>query len=258
MDPRIIDLYNDELLHLRTEAAEFAREFPDRAARLSLDGNRVEDPYVERLIEGVAFLAARVRLKLEAQYPVFTQQVLEVLFPGWLAPSPSACVLKLAVDMANPKLLEGAPVPRGELVTGSLRGNHEVRCDFLTCRALTLWPLAIRQIQYVAAKPELTAGVFGGERPASSLRLEIELVADAELDKLPLDSLPLYVARADAFGAQLMELLGGRCMAVGSRPILPGGAFTPGWAAGAFGSSASATTRPCSRCRFGVTPAFGC
>lgn len=215
MDPRIIDLYNDELLHLRTEAAEFAREFPDRAARLSLDGNRVEDPYVERLIEGVAFLAARVRLKLEAQYPVFTQQVLEVLFPGWLAPSPSACVLKLAVDMANPKLLEGAPVPRGELVTGSLRGNHEVRCDFLTCRALTLWPLAIRQIQYVAAKPELTAGVFGGERPASSLRLEIELVADAELDKLPLDSLPLYVARADAFGAQLMELLGGRCMAVG-------------------------------------------
>ena len=214
MDPRIIDLYNDELLHLRTEAAEFAREFPDRAASLSLGENRVEDPYVERLIEGVAFLAARVRLKLEAQYPVFTQQVLEVLFPGWLAPSPSACVLKLSVDPTDPKLLEGSDVPRGALVVGSLRGNDEVRCDFLTCRQLKLWPLAIRQLQYVAAKPELTASAFGGERPASSLRLELELLGDADLSKLQIDALPLYIAKPDAFGAQLMELLAGRCMAV--------------------------------------------
>ncbi len=214
MDPRIIDLYNDELLHLRTEAAEFAREFPDRAARLSLDENRVEDPYVERLLEGVAFLAARVRLKLESQYPVFTQQVLEVLFPGWLAPSPSACVLKLVVDTANPKLLEGAEVPRGSLVVGSLRGNDEVRCDFLTARALTLWPLAIGQVQYIAAKSELTASAFNGERPASSLRVELVLQGDADLGKLALDVLPLYIAKSDAFGAQLMELLAGRCMAV--------------------------------------------
>jgi type VI secretion system protein ImpG len=68
MDSRIIDLYNEELLHLRSEAAEFGREFPDTAARLALDENRVEDPYVERLLEGVAFLSARVRLKLEKQY----------------------------------------------------------------------------------------------------------------------------------------------------------------------------------------------
>jgi type VI secretion system protein ImpG len=214
MDPRIIDLYNDELLHLRTETAEFAREFPDRAARLSLDENRVEDPYVERLLEGVAFLAARVRLKLESQYPVFTQQVLEVLFPGWLAPSPSACVLRLSVDATSGKLQEGAPVPKGSLVVGSLMGNADVRCEFETCRPLMLWPLAIRQIQYVAAKPELAASVFGEERPASSMRVELELLGDAELGKLPVDALPFYVAKSDAFGAQLMELLAGRCMAV--------------------------------------------
>ena len=232
MDPRIIDLYNDELLHLRTEAAEFAREFPDRAGRLSLDGNRVEDPYVERLIEGVAFLAARVRLKLEAQYPVFTQQVLEVLFPGWLAPSPSACVLKLAADTANPKLLEGSEVPRGSLVVGSLRGNDEVRCDFLTARALMLWPLAIGQVQYVAAKPELAAAAFNGERPASSLRVELVLQGDADLSKLPLDVLPLYVAKSDAFGAQLMELLAGRCMAVAVSTD-PSGRRVQAWLRGA-------------------------
>ena len=228
MDPRIIDLYNDELLHLRTETAEFAREFPDRAARLSLDQNRVEDPYVERLLEGVAFLAARVRLKLEAQYPVFTQQVLEVLFPGWLAPSPSACVLKLGIDPLDPKLLCGAVVPRGAQVVGSLRGNDEVRCDFQTSRALTLWPLAIRQVQYVAARPELTVAAFGAERPTSSLRIELELLGDADLATLPLDTLALYITKTDAFGAQLMELLAGRCVAV-SVSTDPSGRRSPAW-----------------------------
>ena len=137
MDPRIIDLYNDELLHFMTEAAEFAREFPERAGRLSLDENRVEDPYVERLLEGVAFLAARVRLKVESQYPVFTQQLLEVLFPGWLAPSPSACVLRLSVDATNGGLDQGVVVPKGSHVVGSLKQNDELRCDFETCRTGT-------------------------------------------------------------------------------------------------------------------------
>ena len=214
MDARIIDLYNDELLHLRTETAEFAREFPDRAKSLSLDPNRVEDPYVERLLEGVAFLAARVRLKLEAQYPVFTQQLLDVLFPGWLAPSPSACVLRLVVDANKAELLAGVPVPKGAALVGSLRSNAEIRCDFRTSRELTLWPLALRQIQYFAASPELSVPAFAGERPASSLRLELEILGDADLGTLALDSLPLFVTKSDIFGAQLMELLAGRCIAV--------------------------------------------
>ena len=214
MDPRIIDLYNDELLHLKTEAAEFAREFPERASRLSLDENRVEDPYVERLLEGVAFLAARVRLKVESQYPVFTQQLLEVLFPGWLAPSPSACILRLTVDAAAGKIEQGVTVPRGSHVVGSLRGNDDVRCDFETARSLALWPIALRQVQYVAARPELSAAAFQGERPASSLRIEFDLLGEADLARLSLDALPIYVTKSDAFGAQLMELLAGRCMAV--------------------------------------------
>ena len=214
MDPRIIDLYNDELLHFMTEAAEFAREFPERAGRLSLDENRVEDPYVERLLEGVAFLAARVRLKVESQYPVFTQQLLEVLFPGWLAPSPSACVLRLSVDATNGGLDQGVVVPKGSHVVGSLKQNDELRCDFETCRTFSLWPLALRQVQYVAARPELHAAAFGGGRPSSSLRVELEVIGDSDLSKLGINFLPLYITKSDAFGAQLMELMGGRCMAV--------------------------------------------
>ena len=63
MDERLLDHYNNELHHLREMAGEFAREFPKIAGRLSLDKDAKEicpDPYVERLLEGFAYLAARI------------------------------------------------------------------------------------------------------------------------------------------------------------------------------------------------------
>ncbi|MGH1558784.1 type VI secretion system baseplate subunit TssF [Caulobacter segnis] len=39
------------------------------------------DPYVERLLEGVAFLGARVKLKLQDQFPDFTQHLLNAIQP---------------------------------------------------------------------------------------------------------------------------------------------------------------------------------
>lgn len=215
MDPRIIDLYNEELLHLRSEAAEFAREFPDRAAALALDDKRVEDPYVERLLEGVAYLAARVRLKLNAQYPLFTQQLLDVLFPGWLDPTPSACVLRVQPDVASGELMQGVTIPRGTPLRGAIPGNSEVRCDFQTTRDLQLLPVELRSAQYVAARPEDATQPSIGQRPLSSLRLELELAAEGQFCDLPLERLPLYVTSADVFGSQLMELLGGRCLSIG-------------------------------------------
>ena len=69
--------------------AEFAREFPKIAGRLSLEDFSCADPYVERLLEGFAFLTSRVQLKLDAEFPRFTQSLLETLYPHYLAPTPS-------------------------------------------------------------------------------------------------------------------------------------------------------------------------
>ena len=60
MDPRLLRHYNQELLHLREMGAEFAVQFPKIASRLRIDGLEVTDPYVERLLEGFAFLTARI------------------------------------------------------------------------------------------------------------------------------------------------------------------------------------------------------
>ena len=75
MDPRLLRYYNQELQHLHEMGAEFALQFPKIAARLGMDGIEVTDPYVERLLEGAGFLAARVQLKLDAEFPRFTQRL---------------------------------------------------------------------------------------------------------------------------------------------------------------------------------------
>jgi len=69
MDPRLLHYYNRELQHLREMGGEFAKEFPKIAGRLGLEGFECADPYVERMLEGFGFLAARIQLKLDAEYP---------------------------------------------------------------------------------------------------------------------------------------------------------------------------------------------
>ena len=119
MDPRLLRYYNLELQHLRETGAEFAQQFPKVASRLGMHGLEVDDPYVERLLEGVGFLAARVHLKLDAEFPRFTQSLLEIVYPHYLAPTPSMLVAQLRPDLNDPNLGSGPRVPRATMMTGT-------------------------------------------------------------------------------------------------------------------------------------------
>src|SRR6267142_6744615 len=112
MDRRLLDYYNRELQHIREMGAEFAQEFPKIAGRLGLEGFECADPYVERLLEGFAFLAARVQLKLDAEFPRFTQHLLDVVYPHYLAPTPSMAVVQMRPNLAEGTLAQGYRVPR--------------------------------------------------------------------------------------------------------------------------------------------------
>src|SRR3979409_781719 len=113
MDPSLLRYYNLELEHLHEMGAEFAKQFPKIAGRLGMEGIEVADPYVERLLEGVGFLAARVQLKRDAEFPRFTQALLEIIYPHYLAPTPSMLVAQLKPDPNDPNLAGGLRVPRG-------------------------------------------------------------------------------------------------------------------------------------------------
>src|SRR5438093_5823800 len=123
MDERLLEHYNNELRHLREMAGEFAREFPKIAGRLALDRDAKEicpDPFVERLLEGFAFLAARVHLKLDAEFPTFTQSILETVYPHYLSPTPSMAVMRFEPDPTAAQMETGFVIPRKSALKSNL------------------------------------------------------------------------------------------------------------------------------------------
>lgn len=209
MDPRLLSLYTEELAHLREMGGEFAQAFPKVARRLAMDGLEVADPYVERLLEGFAFMAARVRLKLDAEYPQFVAQLLESVAPMFLAPVPSAMVARLRPDLAHPDLARGAVVPRGSsLVSQAPRGQNTL-CEFRTAQAVTLWPLEIVQAQVFTQAADLPVAALPVARQVRcGLRLRLRVHGGATAAQLPLDRLNLHFSAGGSVGYRLHELVG--------------------------------------------------
>lgn len=130
--------YNRELEFLRRQAGEFAAAFPKVAGRLRLSAETADDPHVERMIEAVALLNARIRLKLEDEFPEIVESVLNALYPHYLAPTPSMGVVQLR---AAPDMVEPFRVPRGAgIETEPVAGEM---CRFRTAAAVTLWPITV-------------------------------------------------------------------------------------------------------------------
>ena len=136
MDERLLAYYNSELRHVREMAGEFAREFPKVAGRLALDRDAKEvcpDPYVERLLEGFAFLAARVHLKMDAEFPRFTQSLLETVYPHYLSPVPAMGVAHFEPDPREPGPEDGFLLERGTALRSK---SDETPCQFRTAHEL--------------------------------------------------------------------------------------------------------------------------
>ena len=141
MDPRLLDYYNRELAYMREQGAEFAEQFPKVAARLGMRGIEVADPYVERLMEGFAFMSARVQLKMDAEFPRFSQRLLELAYPGYLAPTPAMGVVRFEPTSAQGGSADGYLLPRHTRLRARLTAQEQTACEFRTAQDLRLWPL---------------------------------------------------------------------------------------------------------------------
>jgi type VI secretion system protein ImpG len=206
MDPRLLQYYNLELQHLREMGAEFAEQFPKIAARLGMNGLEVADPYVERLLEGVGFLAARVQLKLDAEFPRFTQSILEMVYPQFLAPIPSMLVAQLKPDPKEPNLASGFPIRRGTSMRGLLAKDQLTACEFRTSQDVTLWPVEITSASYFTHAPDLPLGAIDARgRIRAGLRLRLKPTAGVKFQQMGLDVLRLYLTGRDDVANRLYE-----------------------------------------------------
>ncbi|HEY6514254.1 MAG TPA: type VI secretion system baseplate subunit TssF [Burkholderiaceae bacterium] len=213
MDPQFTRQYQDELNYLRELGGEFAREHPKIAARLGLDGMEVADPYVERLLEGFAFLAARVQRKLDAEQPQLIAQLLDSMVPNFLAPVPSMMVARLTVDVNDPNLARGYAVPRGTAVQALLARGQDTTCEFRTAMAVTLWPLEIARVQYFSHAPDLGLAHLPAARPAKGgLRIRLRAGGGLTFDQLGLDRLTCYISAPDDVALRLHELVLGTAL----------------------------------------------
>src|ERR671937_947950 len=97
-DDDLLYYYDRELTFLRQMGAEFAERYPKIASRLVLEPEKCEDPHVERLLEAFAFLAARVHLKIDDEFPEITESLLSILYPHYIRPIPSMSVVEMSLD----------------------------------------------------------------------------------------------------------------------------------------------------------------
>jgi type VI secretion system protein ImpG len=215
MDPRLLDYYDRELRYFRQMAGEFATQFPKIAGRLNMAGTEVADPYVERLLEGVSFLTARVQLKMDAEFPRFSQRLLEIAYPGYLAPTPAAAVVRFEPKLFEGGLNEGFKIARGSTLRSQVLRNEDALCDFRTAHDVTLWPLLIDRVEFTGPPPDLPLGKLKTVAPVrAALRIFLKTPGEVPLAALAVDSLAFYLSGSEEVATRLHELLFTRCVGV--------------------------------------------
>lgn len=238
MKQEFLDLYERELGLLYERAEAFALEFPGLADRLGgLARDRV-DPGLAGLLEGAAFLAARVQLKLNSEFSTFSTALLEQLLPGYLCPVPSAALMQAEPDFTNPDLATGRRFAAGSYMDASYRDrDRRVQCRFRLSAPLEMWPLQIDQASYTTGVGALQAlGLEVGPGTAAGLRLRLVRrtgPGKPDPDALPtsakgraalkpvqalaqagLARLPVYLQGAPAEMSALYEQIFGACLRI--------------------------------------------
>ena len=226
MDRAFLEYYEDELAHIRALASEFAELHPAVARNLALDTAPCPDPYVERLLEGVAFLAARTRLKLDGEGARFARAVLDALYPDLIAPTPAVGMAVLQPGQQVQTMLAGHVVARGTRLVAGLRPGLSTRASYTTAQDVTLWPIEIRAVSYHQDRSALAAagiGAVAGEAGQAALRVTLARsgAAPGPLAELELDRLDLHFASRGKAPA-LFDALFGAVAAVGARPAAAG------------------------------------
>jgi type VI secretion system protein ImpG len=202
MSDALLPYFERELHAVRRLAADYARAHEKIAGRLRLTDGVTDDPHVARLLDGVAFLAARVHHRLDDQFPELTDALLGVLYPHYLAPMPSATILQFT---GKPDAKVPARIGRGFGVrTEEVRGE---RCDYTTTAEAVVWPVEIDSVRLsglpLAAPPNPRAAAARGV-----LRIALRCAtAEARFAELGVGSLRFFLRGDSRTALALYELL---------------------------------------------------
>ena len=189
MNREFLKFYDAELKILREQAAEFAEEYPGVAERLGGLIDDSMDPMISGLLEGAAFLAARVQLKLKHEFSDFTINLIDQLAPHYLAPTPSFVLVQATPKYGDPSLREGRTIARGAVFDATYReAQRNVACRFTMASPVSLWPFEIAKAEYLTGAAAVQALVPGASPDSvACLRLQLAVRAAARPEDEPAD-----------------------------------------------------------------------
>jgi type VI secretion system protein ImpG len=128
--------YETELAYLRELGRAYALAHPGTAGLLA---ERSGDPDVERLLEGFAFVAARIRERTDDAVPEVVHGVADLLLPHYLRPIPACTIVEFTPQARA--LRSAVRVARGaEVASTPVEGTS---CVFRTTQDLTLLPVTL-------------------------------------------------------------------------------------------------------------------
>jgi type VI secretion system protein ImpG len=133
----LLRYYEEELGVFGHFAREFRARYPRTAGALNVAGEPDDDPGVTRLVQSVALLTARIRKRLDDDYPQFTEALLDSLYPHYLRPLPSHTIVQVDRPEGSASLL----LPRGTMLRA--RGGDSA-CRFRTVYDVLLAPPDVR------------------------------------------------------------------------------------------------------------------
>lgn len=218
MDLKFLDYYNQELTFIRELASEFAEKHPKIASRLGMQGINVADPYVERLIEAFCFISARTQLKLDAEFPHFTQRLLDVIYPNYNSPTPSMGVVQLKPNLKEGDLTQGYLFPSHSALHTRIPAGEITRCEFRTSQDVTLWPLEITEARLTSVPPDipnLEPYRISHSKLKGALRIKLRLQGDVLFSQLNgLERLPIYINGDERIASHIFELVHANHVAV--------------------------------------------
>lgn len=175
MDQESVFYYQRELANLHQAREYFVQKFPKLAPFLATKG---KDPDVERIIESLAILTAKIHQEMEQNIPCIAESLINIIAPNYTNALPSLCLQEFKLDTKAKK--SKIIIPKGSCVKST--PVEQVACEFKTIYDVYLYAL------------EITQACLTSYKQYHSLQLELAInQSGLRVCDLNLDCLHLYL-----------------------------------------------------------------
>lgn len=178
------DYYIKELNSLRVDGAQFAKKNPGLSSYLAKEG---QDPDVERMLEGFAFLTGKLHQKFDEELPEVAHNLVQLLWPNYIRPIPSYAIIKFDELKNDLKNLE---VPKGLQVLSKTSPNG-VSCKFQTCFKTKIMPLKLDNVEYFTYGQKAT------------IELNLKMSVSGNLSEVNFETLRLFLGGSKFMAKEL-------------------------------------------------------